>query len=560
MVWTRSFFFSFAGVAWLVATAAGCGAPVPISPPAAARYDAPAGAPPRAGGSASRTSAPRYVPPPGPPPLARAEQAPWRVATAGLCPHKIERSVGQCPSQVCGNGRIEPGCPQLAPPAAGGATGPRATDESCDGAELGGASCASLGYAGGRLRCSRVCTFDTTGCNACARSPMVAACGRADVQASSESLSSPNPPAFPFALAATDSEVALGWLSGWADEQNSRVAHFARFRPDLTKLGESSCAGDSQLGVVSAGAAVALSARPGGWLFAATGPTGTTVRGLSTDGRPQANREYHFGIAPVSFVAARDGRTLMLWPEAYEGGFLLDWSAHLYRPQGGHPLPAPPFRPWGIAVALLGADGTIVRGPAWASNATIPRMISTGQGFVVAGSMNYTDPAGRLAGSGLGIVSIDATSLATTARRIVGRSSQTPELVWTGREVVLVYGENGGIQIQRLSRDGAPLGPPVMPLLGADMLASAARAIALDEDTLLLLYAGTRAAAHQHVDLYAARVRTNGRVERGPSRVSHDPYMTEGSDYQLVRCGSAAIAAWSRLSPQHAIDLARITP
>ena len=36
--------------------------------------------------------------------------------------------------------------------------------EQCDGSDLGGASCQSLGYSGGTLRCRPDCTFDTSGC------------------------------------------------------------------------------------------------------------------------------------------------------------------------------------------------------------------------------------------------------------------------------------------------------------------------------------------------------------------------------------------------------------
>lgn len=545
----------------LIVHAAGCGGHAPVSTSTAARHDPPAGAQSRPSVPTSAGSAPRYGPPPGPPQLESAEPIPWSLTSTGLCPRpNTERSVRACPTQTCGNGRIEPGCAQLVPPSARGAAPLGPTDEQCDGAALGGASCASLGYAGGRLRCSRVCTFDTTGCSACARSPLVTACGRADIQASSESLFTPNPPSFPFALAATEREVALGWLSGWVDEQGGRVAHFARFRPDLTKIGESSCAGETQLGVVGAGAAVSLLARPGGWLFAATGATGTTVRGLSPDGHPQAQWTHHFRIAPASFVPAPQGRTLMLWPEAYEGNHLADWNAHRDRPQGGHPFVPPPFRPWGVAMMLLGADGTIVGGPVWGAGATLPRAVATGDGFVIAGSMNYSDSAGQPAGSGLGVVAIDAATLGVSARRIVGRSAQTPELLWTGRELVLVYGDTGAIRLQRLRPDGTPLAPPVSAALGTDMLAAGARAVAIEAESLLLLYAGARADADQRVDLYTARVRTDGQLERGPSRVSHDPYLGAESDYQLVRCGTAAIAAWSRRYPQHAIDLARITP
>jgi len=49
---------------------------------------------------------------------------------------------------TCGDGRRDPG-------------------EACDGADLGGATCQSLGDAGGPLACDALCRFDRTGCFRC---------------------------------------------------------------------------------------------------------------------------------------------------------------------------------------------------------------------------------------------------------------------------------------------------------------------------------------------------------------------------------------------------------
>lgn len=53
---------------------------------------------------------------------------------------------GACPPPSCGNGVV-------------------GNNESCDGIDLGGATCASLGYAlGGTLGCTAGCDYDTSGC------------------------------------------------------------------------------------------------------------------------------------------------------------------------------------------------------------------------------------------------------------------------------------------------------------------------------------------------------------------------------------------------------------
>src|SRR5688572_2419447 len=46
-----------------------------------------------------------------------------------------------CTASDCGNGAID-------------------TGEDCDGADLGGATCASEGFGGGALACSSTCAFD----------------------------------------------------------------------------------------------------------------------------------------------------------------------------------------------------------------------------------------------------------------------------------------------------------------------------------------------------------------------------------------------------------------
>jgi hypothetical protein len=50
------------------------------------------------------------------------------------------------PGPVCGDGQVN-------------------GSEQCDGPNLGGQDCASLGYAGGTLACSPLCQFDTSGCS-----------------------------------------------------------------------------------------------------------------------------------------------------------------------------------------------------------------------------------------------------------------------------------------------------------------------------------------------------------------------------------------------------------
>lgn len=63
------------------------------------------------------------------------------------CSSECKLNTAACVAPGCGNNIHEAG-----------------RGEACDGAELGGATCESLGFAGGTLRCNGTCNHDTSGC------------------------------------------------------------------------------------------------------------------------------------------------------------------------------------------------------------------------------------------------------------------------------------------------------------------------------------------------------------------------------------------------------------
>jgi hypothetical protein len=102
------------------------------------------------------------------------------------CPEDCPGKTTGAPSgrYCCGNGVCESigedelNCPvdcQVEPPECG--NGVIETGEECDGIDLGGESCESLGYdCGGGLACNSGCTYDTTGCSASECGDGVAEC------------------------------------------------------------------------------------------------------------------------------------------------------------------------------------------------------------------------------------------------------------------------------------------------------------------------------------------------------------------------------------------------
>jgi hypothetical protein len=77
------------------------------------------------------------------------------LSCAPDCSNVIETACMQAPA--CGNGALDPG-------------------EACDGANLGGQTCQSLGFDGGVLACTPGCLINTNGCTVEQCVPILGAC------------------------------------------------------------------------------------------------------------------------------------------------------------------------------------------------------------------------------------------------------------------------------------------------------------------------------------------------------------------------------------------------
>ncbi|MDB4930357.1 MAG: hypothetical protein JWM10_2841, partial [Myxococcaceae bacterium] len=209
--------------------------------------------------------------------------------TGGTPPPRV------CAPALCGNGRVD-ACPQCMPCSGGGGgpggsppfrdAGVCCTDqpEECDGDALGGATCASLGYAGGDLRCGEWCGRDTRSCDACAVSAHTRSCIRADVAGVAPTA---------LALATSGDEIGVAWAS-----DDNHAVHFARYSRALVKLSERDCLG------VGDARGVALSAVEGGWIVAVGTEAGTRVVPLAADGSNRGAGSLFAG-AVMPMLAAR---------------------------------------------------------------------------------------------------------------------------------------------------------------------------------------------------------------------------------------------------------------
>jgi hypothetical protein len=194
-------------------------------------------------------------------------------------PPRLPAPPSSCPQSLCGNGKLDTNC----------ATDDAGTSvsEECDGRDLGGATCAGLGYVGGTLACKSNCTLDGQGCESCGSDPRIMTCAHPVT---------PSPPAT-ISLATTSTEIAVAW-----SEASAGGLHFTRFSPDLTVLSDVACFPGLDVGSVS------LVSMTSGWLIATTndapGDTLTLVRldaqgGVTwsspighADGRPPHRRLY----------------------------------------------------------------------------------------------------------------------------------------------------------------------------------------------------------------------------------------------------------------------------
>ncbi|HXU83000.1 MAG TPA: hypothetical protein VN914_16490, partial [Polyangia bacterium] len=213
---------------------------------------------------------PRDLGPPDFPPDG-AEIAPAPFA----CKLPPTTTGGRC--NLCGDGRIEE-CSGLLYGAAAVAQAsdpprPPPPNEFCDGAPQPGATCASLGFLGGELRCADSCVnHDTSGCTICGSDPALRGC-RASV------VPEGNRPIGALALAATETQIALAWSVFDAGGADYGVG-IRRFHPDLSPIDETSCVRFKLTG----GLNLALVPTPAGFLLASEQYTSARLTPLGPDG------------------------------------------------------------------------------------------------------------------------------------------------------------------------------------------------------------------------------------------------------------------------------------
>jgi hypothetical protein len=298
--------------------------------------------------------------------------------------------------------------------------------EECDGRDLGGVTCAGLGYVGGTLACNSSCTLDGRGCESCGGDPRVVGCVHPVM---------PSPP-FTLSLATTSTEIDVAWAEGSAGG-----LHFTRFRPDLTVLSDLAC-----LPGLTA-RSVALANMPSGWLIATTNePVGDTLTLVRLDAQggvtwssPILHADgsggfYSFDVPQL--LAGTSGGPLLVWDEGNGSA----GSAYLQS---------------------LDLDGAPSGSALTIANAGYVVGTAVDNGFALAASV--PGPTGNAATQLFHLAS-DGT---LTRGALIGAGSPSG-LAWSGSDLRLSYeaeavlegGAQQAMYVQRATRDGALVGAP----------------------------------------------------------------------------------------------------
>jgi len=352
---------------------------------------------------------------------------------------------------TCGNGTVD-ACPSQERPL-------RAED--CDGDDLGGDTCESLGYTSGTLACGGTCQFDRSRCNDCVESSEIEACVHpVDFDANTLAL----------AVNADGTQVAYAWTA--ADGLNPGV-YFG-----LTEPGAQGVVG---VPIENEGR-LALAATPNGY-FVLTGHTD-----YSNQARAAAS-----SITLVGFDSRGALRGTLPFARRFAGFLVPRRDASPLLVYSG-PDPGDDNGFSSVRVELLDEDGSVALAPTviepkasdrdrWACGG-----VFTGDGFLVVVSLGDGQPS-----DGFRLVDVGLDGSIRHTEDVAVQQPGSCSLAWNGTDVVWVYEGNfthgvasePGMRWQRLSNQGVPLSDPVS--IGDDGVASGDYRVARFGDESLVL-------------------------------------------------------------------------
>lgn len=444
------------------------------------------------------------------------------------CAITAPETTSACAASLCGNGRRDT-CQRCGPCGGGGGGGGGPIDagppppwdagtccesvtEACDGADLGGATCVSLGYSGGSLRCSDGCGRDTLGCDACAPTEARGRCAVAPVR----SLDARD-----LALATNGDLIALAWVER---DEHVGVAIIDR---ELSIVGVNPCLG------FPGARRVSLTASAMGWLLAVETREGVRVAPLRADATLIAQGSSLPGAQVPILAAGPEGGALLV--------FYADDAAGM-----------PSVR--AARVTALGAlsrtQATLFRQP---TEAQYGSAVFTGDGWLVA--MRVDDVEVVRVGTDLSVGPV---------QRPAGGETEYPQLAWDGRRTAMTFSSFGGpaisVQIVELARDGSRAGPPrtLVSPVSSTRYYNVAPLTTVGDDLAVLIGTHTGLTGHSgRIDLLRENAQPLMRLTQ-PYPVTRSPEQV--TSYRVAPLEDTAVVAWIGVGTPRRIGLARLRP
>ena len=432
-----------------------------------------------------------------------------RIEDAGIEVDYVDAGPSVCPpvtspalcGGLCGNG-VRDFCQDSGVFSGGSDGGAVTSREDCDGTDLGGATCASLGFAGGTLGCDSSCHLDTSQCQTCAPSVAPAA-------GCSQSPQAWGPQVWAVGLAASATEIGFATV-----ERNPTCVgvRFDRYAPNLARISESSCLGACDV------TAVRVAPTASGWLLAMVTAHGLDLMPLDGQGtvngsvRTIAN-VYQADLVPRTTNGAPLGGPLLIWTDIHRD--------HL-------------------SGALLRDDGTVEQSPvnAFATLAGEGAGVFTGDGYLLSGDTQTVNSFVTYDWTAVRRFRLDG-SLGSVYAPIPCLAASSLQLAWTGSEVRATYTDENdpmsSAMWARLGQNGRLIESP--QALGIQA-AIGSHVVMLGADMLVLVDV-TASSYGDPEGYYSVHVAGDGGVS-APMQLT----TRLGYSEQLVALGTQGVAAW----------------
>jgi hypothetical protein len=426
------------------------------------------------------------------------------------------RAPVSCVAGLCGDGVLD----TCTAPSGPGSCPVVSFSEECDGDDLGGQTCMSLGYGSGTLSCSDKCFLDTKGCSTCAASSAGVAACRALPSAAAVSLLS---------SAAKDSEMALAWIEVSSDVPQVAFALLSS-NLDVISTGhilDAAAAVTSPDDVLTA----QIASLPSGWVVVVSTTHSISLYTLDESGNVVAQN----GLDPMNGGSENSTPILVSQPN---GGPLIIWQV---------------ISPY---AAVVSADGRSVTAPIevpafYDGGGVLP---SVERAAFAAGEFQAVVVTNCPLGACLEIISITPIGAIAGSFLVPNVTAPWGGLLVSGADDLrLVYEADCGttltdpcLKYLRMSPAGDVLSPPVL-LDGSSHSSLPDSAVALGPDSYLASPTQSWSSNLIHISSDGSMVGSARPIAQGGAART-----------VMARLGSNLVAAW--VTNTETIELARLTP